>query len=268
MNLRADSNGFTLLELMVAIAIVSIVVAGIVEAHHRQTRSKVEQDITAEVQQNVRAAMMIMADDIRMAGFDPNESSDAAFGITDITDQNGFSQIELGYDEDEEGDADADETVSYFIYESGALGTVCLGRQVGTLPVTPLAHGIEAIGLAYAYDNDGNGQLDNFGGNTIWAVDSDGDGDLDSNLDDNGDGVVDINDTEGGAGLATLGLATDIPLNRIRAVQIWALGRSRVPVRGFTDTQNYVVGPNHIAANDSFKRRMLVNVVKCRNLGL
>jgi type IV pilus assembly protein PilW len=253
---------------MVAIVIFSIVIAGIAGAHHQQTRSKVEQDITSEVQQHLRGAMMMMMQDIRMAGFDPSGSGDAQFGITDVTDQNGFSQISFGFDENENGVADAGETFTYYVYNDAALGVPCLGREAGSNVDVAAAVGVHALGFAYAYDNDGDGELDTFNNNVIWAVDADGDDLLDANLDDNGDGIVDTNDTEGGGDLAALGLDTGIPLNRVRAVQIWILGRSRVPVRGFTDAQTYVVGPNFIATNDNFKRMLLNNVVKARNLGL
>jgi prepilin-type N-terminal cleavage/methylation domain-containing protein len=71
--------GFTLIELMVALAIMSIVSAAIYGIFSLSSRSYTTQSVTADVQQSVRAAMEIMVQDIRAAGLDPTLSDN--FGI-------------------------------------------------------------------------------------------------------------------------------------------------------------------------------------------
>jgi type IV pilus assembly protein PilW len=133
-----------------------------------------------------------------------------------------------------------------------------------------VAYDIEAVGFAYAFDDDGDGALDQSGGgNIIWAVDSNlGDNKLDKFLDTDDDGTIDENDTEGGANLAG-----QIDLVDIRAVRIWLLARTRQPVKGHTDDQTYSVGANHRGPADGDwdprrKRVLLTTTVYCRNMGI
>ncbi len=262
MKIELKNTGFTLIELLIAMAISSMVLAGIVASYNTQVRSKVTQEVIVEAQQNLRAAIHVMATEIRMAGYDPTGTGN--FQITNIQDSGGFSQITFTTDTDEDGTVDGDETISYYIFNSVALGLPCLGRQIGSSAVQPLAQGIQALGLAYAFDNDGDGQLDTFNNNTIWAIDTDNDNELDANLDTNGDGEIDTSDTAGGAALASV-----VAMNRIRAVRIWILARTRVTRPGYTDNRTYVVGPTRIInPNDNFRRRLLSTTIKCRNLGL
>ena len=128
-----------------------------------------------------------------------------------------------------------------------------------------MATGIEAMEMAFAYDNDGDGELDNNGGAVIWAIDSDGDGVLDRNLDDNADGQIDVGDTPGGVPLADV-----VDWDAIRAVRIWLLGRTESVVRSrqYTDQNTYVVGGRRITPDDKFQRRLLTTTIRLRNMGI
>lgn len=75
-------DGFTLIEIMVALAISGIVMAGIYSAYYSQQKSYVAQGEVTKMQQNLRAAMYFMEREIRMAGCDPKESTGA--GITNL----------------------------------------------------------------------------------------------------------------------------------------------------------------------------------------
>ena len=97
-------------------------------------------------------------------------------------------------------------------------------------------------------DGDGDGLLD--AGEEIWAYDSDADGNLDMN-----------NDT--GAALAST-----VNFDRIRAVRVWILARTRNPLRDSSGPKNFIVGDKPINVNDSFKYRLLTTTVKCRNMGI
>ncbi len=65
----SKSKGFTLIELLIAMAISGIVAGAIFTAFKSQQKSYLIQDQVAEMQQNLRAAMDIIARDVRMAGF-------------------------------------------------------------------------------------------------------------------------------------------------------------------------------------------------------
>jgi len=269
-----NKQGFTLVELLVAMAISGIVMSSIYYTYYSQQKSYTTQDQVVAMQQNLRAAMFYMAREIRMAGCDPTGSGN--FGITDIglkdiddnLDVNGNSSLEFTIDRDENGALGAgNETVYYCIYDSPTNapdGKTDLAQRYGGGGRQLLAQNIEALGFAYAFDNNGDGQLDTtVAGNTIWAIDSDNDNDLDVNLDTNDDGIIDINDNPAGAALAS-----DVNRSRIRAIRIWLLARTDIEDRGFRNAGTYVIANQIITPNDGFRRRLLTTTVKCRNMGL
>jgi type IV pilus assembly protein PilW len=139
-----------------------------------------------------------------------------------------------------------------------------------------LAEGIEAIGFAFAFDNDEDGRIDfndddadgvldappagNEG--VYWAVDTDGDNLLDTNLDTTRDGRVDLSD-----GNSALPFTVDP--DRIRAVKIFVLSRTKGPDPKYIDKNSYVIGFRRINnPGDNYRRQFLELTVKCRNMGL
>jgi prepilin-type N-terminal cleavage/methylation domain-containing protein len=91
---------------------------------------------------------------------------------------------------------------------------------------------------------------------------------LDTALDDNDDGLIDAADTPGGVALDPAFWPAQVDIANIRAVRIWVLARSRIPIRGHSDNRTYVVGAGRVNAADDFQRRLLVDTVNCRNMGL
>jgi len=293
---RLNKQGFTLVELLVAMAISGVVMAGIYTAYSSQQKSYVTQEQIAAMQQNLRAAMYVMQREIRMAGYDPTGSGN--FGITDIRlkdiddnlDVNGNSSLEFTIDQNDDGNlGGGDETVYYCIYDyptAAPDGRTDLaqrhGPKVGGGGRQLLAENIEALGFAYAFDANGDGILDTYpvGGNTqvIWAVDSDADNDLDVNLDTNGDGSIDEFDGPGAGGnglIAGTALAADVVPQDIRAVRIWMLARTGRGDDKFANTHTYTVGSKVITPNtdadpnnNNLRMRLLETTVKCRNMGL
>jgi type IV pilus assembly protein PilW len=65
-----NKKGVTLIELLVALVIAAITLAGIYRVFITQTKTYAVQDQAVEVQQSVRSAMEILLRDLRMAGFD------------------------------------------------------------------------------------------------------------------------------------------------------------------------------------------------------
>ncbi|MCP3892116.1 MAG: prepilin-type N-terminal cleavage/methylation domain-containing protein [Desulfobulbaceae bacterium] len=70
------SQGFTLVELMIAIAVGGVVLTAIVVFFARSLNVYTRENVRAELQQEMRAALEVMARDIRMAGYDPMRSGD------------------------------------------------------------------------------------------------------------------------------------------------------------------------------------------------
>ena len=137
MNLRND-NGFTLLELMVTMAIASIVMAAIVATHNSQTRSHLTQQATVDMHQNARAAMHVMKSEIQMAGYDPAATANAAVLIATA------NNFRFQFDADGNGAIGGNEDVRY------ALNGPNLGRETGGGGgLQPVAENIDALEFIY-----------------------------------------------------------------------------------------------------------------------
>jgi len=78
-----EPGGFTLVELMVAMAVASIMLAAVASLFTILNKSYTTQNVAAEVQQVTRAGIDFMAQNIRMAGLDPEETG--IFGIMAAT---------------------------------------------------------------------------------------------------------------------------------------------------------------------------------------
>ena len=77
--LKNNFRGFTLVEMVLALAISSIVLAAIYSVFTIANKNFTTQNVAANVQQNLRSAIGLMARDIRLAGLDPAGSDN--FGI-------------------------------------------------------------------------------------------------------------------------------------------------------------------------------------------
>ncbi len=104
--LASEADGFTVTELVLALAMMMTVMASMVSLLISLNRSYTTQNVTAGVQQVTRAGINIMARDIRMAGLNPLKINQ--IGILEASvdkihfqqDVNGNGTIESDQDED------------------------------------------------------------------------------------------------------------------------------------------------------------------------
>ncbi len=140
------TSGFSLVELLIAIAISGIILAAVSSVFIMQNKSYSVQEQVAEMQQNARAAMDIMTREIRMAGCDPKGTANA--GLVTAT----SSSINFTQDLNGDGDtADANENITCSLYTVD--GIQKLGRNTGGSP-QPVAENIQALTFAY-FDGSG-----------------------------------------------------------------------------------------------------------------
>ena len=268
--------GHTLVELMIAMAISTILVAAIFQVYQVRQNSHSKLQLAVEMQKNIRAAISLIKREVRMAGFDPAANdgvdSDGDLAIDNAAESAGTGfrtagrhMIQVTFDLNGDIDVDSSENVTYAFakkYDANAdgiadSGGAPLGRRTGAGPLTGVAENIQALGFAYAFDHDHDGNLDTddgtINGKIIWAYDS---------------------NPEDENSLLTTNLATGLPLagpvslSDIRAVRIWILSRSREPVRGHFDSRTYDVGDRTIVSSDRYQRRLIRTTVYCRNMNL
>ena len=76
-------HGFTLVELMITIAIFGIVLTGVYSVYEAQVRSHYTQQQIMEMQQNIRAAFYLMEREIKMVGLNPTGNDDIGIDVAD-----------------------------------------------------------------------------------------------------------------------------------------------------------------------------------------
>ena len=138
------SKGYTLIELMVALAATSILAACIYATYITQLKSHITQRQIVEMQQNLRAAMQLIEREVRMAGYDPLRTAGA--GVTTML----GNSFEFNMDLMEDGDLlDSNERVHYAL-ETDAAGNQFLGRDdFSGLNLQPVAENIDALNFVY-----------------------------------------------------------------------------------------------------------------------
>ncbi|MFZ3089484.1 MAG: PilW family protein [Nitrospirota bacterium] len=91
---KINDKGFTLIEILVSLAILGIVLAGIYSVYTMQHKSYIVQEQVANMQQNERVALQMITRDIRMAGLGLQFCNNAAGGKVIFSDgvnnYNGF----------------------------------------------------------------------------------------------------------------------------------------------------------------------------------
>jgi type IV pilus assembly protein PilW len=227
-----NESGFTLIEIMITLLISSVMLGAVFLSYSGQQKSYVVNNKLTEVQQNLRAAIVIMAKDIREAGCDPTGKSGAGIVIAtagrfQFTKDIAGNTVNLN-----EGDGDLDDTnedislgfstgndaASDGLADAGAAN---LGRDTGA-GFQPIAENIERIEFNYLL-NDGTS--------------------------DTTPSSSDINDIIG--------------------VQVSILARASSPEQGFTSTATYTTASGTIwtPPADNYRRRYVSTTIQCRNLG-
>jgi type IV pilus assembly protein PilW len=265
-------QGYTLVELLVAMAITLVVMAAVYKVYMSQQDSYLLQEQIAELQQNARTAKYIMTREIRMAGYDPFRTAGAKFQSA-AGDRIRFTMDILPKNADGTmGDGTISvpgDDITYAVFADDE-GQISLGRNDGSNN-RAIVENIEAVGFGYAFDNNDDGELDTDpdSGSVIWAFDSDGGGTLDKNLDTNDDGVIDAADSRDGVDLPVeVAPAGEVALEKIRAVRIWILARTANEEKAYSDTSTYVLANQRVYVNDGRRRQLVITTVKCRNLAL
>lgn len=260
--------GFTLVELMIALVVSGLVMSAVVSIYVAQSRSYSELDDVANIQQDLRGALVILPAEIRLAGSDPLE--------TNVPKIEAATRTSLHFTMDVRGSAvnpnepdgdvnDANEDIAYAmtarntitnatvvadangdgIVDSGGANwswgnniTPALGRQIANAGgFQPLADNVEALEFNYIIDNGDAGVQDNVlcNGNTLTAL-----------------------------------APTASQRNKLCGIQVSILARAANAAQGYVNTNTYTTASGVVwnPPDDNFRRRLVVTNIQCRNAGL
>jgi type IV pilus assembly protein PilW len=227
-------NGFSLIELLIAMAITGVIVGAVYSLYHTQQKSYLAQQEIVAMQQQLRAAMQLMEREIRIAGYGLNDTTGA--GIL----QANSESIRFAMDIHDGSDNDADGITDEF----------------------------DEIGNGDGDTNDTGEDI------TYLRADPDGDGVFDLFRRDASEGADQILSTGVDAldiiYLDETGSVT-ADLKKIRSVQVTMVVRTASPDRGYKDRTIYINQQGNVVLpqqNDNFRRKLLTCEIKGRNLAL
>ncbi len=246
--MMGKQNGFTLVELLVAMAISSIIMGAILVTYQTQAKTHMTQQETVDMHQNARAAMDLMVREIRTAGLDPSRNAGAGIVAATSTylhftrDFDGGQSD--GIDNDQDGSTDendewydgiigapgSNEEIEYQVLYNATLKKMVLGRQANLAGgFAPVAANIEVLNFVYL-DSDGN--------------------------------VI-----------GTPVTASNLP--NIRSIQVTLIARSDDAVQTHKTTDRTVyrnlqgdIILDKSGSPDTARRTLLSTTIQCRNLGL
>ncbi len=119
-------RGFTLIEMLIAMAVGTLLLAAVSNTFINQRETYAIREQVAVMQQNARGAMDFMIRELAMAGYDPSETSGA--GIVAAS----ANTVQATMDLNNDGDTgDTDENVTYALYDAEGDGDLHLGRDAG-----------------------------------------------------------------------------------------------------------------------------------------
>ena len=146
----SQSAGFTLVEMLIAMVVGTIMMALIMTTYWGQARASREKKMIAEMQQNMRSALFHLARDIKLAGYDKN--------LEDLIGNTGIDIADVEEFEFKRYDDGLDETitVTYELLAPDPDGLRHLQKSVQTSAGTTdyiIARNFEALEFLYIQDD-------------------------------------------------------------------------------------------------------------------
>jgi prepilin-type N-terminal cleavage/methylation domain-containing protein len=163
-------TGLTLIELLVALTISSIIIAAAYRTFTSQHKIYEVQSDVMEMQQSVRVAMDILARDVRMAGFNSTVPLSNPIAINPVEEgiQGGTDSIAVQYQYN-----GVERAITYFVDDDA--NEPHLIRRVAEggneLSAVPLSNNIRDLQFSYGLDVDSDGIVDQWEENPVGRED-------------------------------------------------------------------------------------------------
>jgi type IV pilus assembly protein PilW len=264
-----NNRGFTLVEMMISVAIFGIVMTGIYQTYDSQQKTYIIQEHVIDMQQNHRTALYFLGQELRMAGYDPTSKAGVSTAGIDSPGFNTAKIAEFEITMDLDGDRDV-----------------------------PMAQN-EIIRYALTNDDDGDGISDSIDEN--W-VNSGAECNLGRETNDNGSATLpDVLQTvannidaveflyilkDGSVTESVVGSS----LEDIRGVIVSILARTKNRIKGYSNNKIYIPASRATGTDgeelipdvrfigtrpdtswgpfeDSYRRNLYITRFKCRNMG-
>jgi type IV pilus assembly protein PilW len=266
--IAAGAYGFTLLELMIAVALFAGISGAAYTIYGVQQRSYIRQDQVVEMQQNIRVFLYFLEKDIRMAGYDPKKTAGTGFLIA--------KPAEIAFT------ADLGRPRSPAVNCAGA---GCDSLPDGAIISSPCSPATDCVAETIRYALKDDADSDGIAGSGFnppkitTAVTKLFNGTVPSSSNpaqdviDSVEGLEFLYNLSDGTAVTTVASALD--MSRIRSVTVSMLIRARKQLMGYTNTQTYYPASNSNSTpkkwgpfKDRYIRRLVITNIQCRNMAL
>lgn len=303
-----ENSGFTIIELLVAIALGLLILAGLFRTFRMQHDTFVVQDQVAVMQQNLRAAMYLITRDLQMAGWYTNfDRNNRTINLGDLPTKTGRPLL-FSANNGEGGNINAGTDALVILKaaqdsggtiagtdEAGGTSIAANIRTLAGLSSPSNKYGVlvkNDLRAADFFELNATNALswslaENYlSGDTVFRTDiivykikndaTSGRPTLYRNNlgNSNGDQAVAENIENMQVryqftdGTWRNAITTGTPSQMVRAVEVTLVARTASPQRGFRDRETYTFADVSYTPNDNFRRKVLSTIVKTRNVGL
>jgi len=145
---QINEKGITLIELLVALVICGVVIAGTYRLFVAQSKAYTVQDQVVEVQQSIRSAMEILLRDLRMAGFDSDGTTSKISIANPILVGDHSVTVSYEYDDTHRHD------ITYSLMNGSLTRQLTIFPDVGpsTTTTDTLLENVDALNFEYGVD--------------------------------------------------------------------------------------------------------------------
>lgn len=146
-------GGFTLVELMIAMALGLVVLGAMYGVFTTQSKQFSNQEQIVEMQQNARMAIDLISREIRMARYNPQRTTGSFTFLLAASESRATNQnnVAFTYDEDSDGTEDSNDSEQVaFRVEGGVLKRF----STGAVHWQPLVENIDALNFTYTLNDN------------------------------------------------------------------------------------------------------------------
>jgi prepilin-type N-terminal cleavage/methylation domain-containing protein len=134
-----SNYGFTIIELLVALAISGLFLTAIYNIFISNNIMYLKQNQLTKMEQGLRSAISLIAQEVRMAGYAPNSTYDVGLNSTS------FNKLLFSYYDSSQNST---KIIGYELYDSEAYGDNTLGRIVNGYK-QPMLQNVSEMSLSY-----------------------------------------------------------------------------------------------------------------------
>lgn len=232
LKLNSQQSGFTIVEIMLAITLSMVLIAGVIQIYVSSKESFRVQDELARLQENQRIAIEFLQRDISQAGFVPYPNG--PIPGADITVVDG-------------GGTNSDSVTIQYTSPTDCLGAAAPGGiAINTYTVNPVTQQLMCLG----------------NGNAVPQPIADGIENMQILF---GDNAIIGNDPLTGPSADRYVNPATAGVTAVVSVRVSLLVRSQGPIRKQATVQNFILLDNNVARNDRIKRQVITTTVPFRN---